>query len=334
LIVAKDYNNLIKQIDSESLIKNSLQKKTIINENYFPKGMKVSKIFHKIMDKFNIQTIDQLYSSLLQTLSIEGNLCISIHPLDYLTMSDNSFKWSSCQSLQGEFSAGLLSLLTDCSTIVCYIESKQKEFFLNQVSWNNKKWRQLIHINPDYDTVIFNTQYPFNHDLAHNELINKLQSIISKKTIQCNMRTDIVARYFFKDINAKILHHNDLLCEKISGDYENEYIELIAPEDINLKNKSPIIVGSVPLCPVCGDYFIMQSISLECQHCNPIEYCCNCGLPFDELELHEMNEELFCDTCFDDYFKYCHICDELISKAEEVLGMHYCNQNETTIKTS
>lgn len=328
LMAANTHYFLNTNVDATSLIKNSLQYDTIIKDIYFPKGTKISKIFKKIMEPVNFVLFDKLYSNLLQTLSIQGNLCISIHPLDYLTMGDNSMKWTSCHSLQGEYCGGLLSLLIDKSTVVCYVESNTTAHFINDIIWNSKKWRQLIHLDPEQKTILFNTQYPYEHDLVHKTLINKLQNLfdINTQLYEIPTSSETVPKICMDYTDIDVLHHNDLLCIKITGEYENEILKLLAPTDFAVNKMKPILIGLPPYCPICGNYIVTYHYSLECEHCNPFDACCNCGEMYVAIDLHEINNELFCDTCFDEYFEYCEICDELISKGSSRLGLHNCEE--------
>jgi len=328
LIGAQRYNFLTANIDTISLIKNSLQYDTIIDDIFFCKGTKISKICKKIMLPLNFTVFDKLYSNLLQTLSINGNLCISIHPLDYLTMGDNLMKWSSCHSLEGEYRGGLLSLLVDKSTIVCYVESDKNQYYIGNVLWNNKKWRQLIHVDPEQQIVLFNTQYPYEHQLVYKELINKLQNLFNIDMELQDISTDkrIVPKICTDYTDSDVLHHNDLLCMNVKGKYENNSFKLFTPNNFVLNTIKPILVGLPPYCPVCGKYIVSYHGSLECNHCNPFESCCNCGEMYTAIDLHEINNELFCDTCFDEYFEYCEICDELISKGSSKWGLHNCEE--------
>ena len=45
---------------------------------------------------------------ILQDVKVSGDLVLSVHPLDYLSISDNNHNWYSCHSLDGEYGAGNL----------------------------------------------------------------------------------------------------------------------------------------------------------------------------------------------------------------------------------
>jgi len=332
-LFTKQYQNILNQIDKKSLVTNYLQKTTTIDNKTYPQGMKLTKIFRKILnDDKEFKYIDRIYGNFLQTLNLNGNLCISIDPIDFLTMGDNANKWSSCHSLLGEFKGGILSLLTDASTIVCYLESNKKPYIINDVIASNKKWRQLIHIDPDFPYIVFNSQYPFEHNLIQEAIYHMFQkiyntnlNILEYETTNIKM-TDYVSDYNFHGLET--LHFNDLFVRKKNGKYENDYLRIVAQDEAP---EQEVIVGNLPYCPICGEYYISCHKSIECNHCNPLEYCCTCGNHFHRDTLHHIDSELYCDSCFDNVFTYCEQCDEIIRRAWVDNNLHDCTKELLTI---
>ena len=73
-----------------------------------------------------------------------------MHPLDYLSLSENTYNWRSCHSLDGEYRAGNLSYMMDKSTVICYLKSNDDVILSNfgpEVKWNSKKWRVLLYFS-------------------------------------------------------------------------------------------------------------------------------------------------------------------------------------------
>ena len=89
----------------ESFKINDPNKKGILQ---IQQGMKPVKALQKIMkyfseyftdeDRKNFEDFRLKHSLILNDKTISGNLVFSIHPLDYMTMSDNSLNWHSCMS--------------------------------------------------------------------------------------------------------------------------------------------------------------------------------------------------------------------------------------------
>lgn len=131
-----------------------------------PIGMKLLKTFkYFIKDKTELRFYQDLASQLIQENKLTGDLWVSVHPLDFLTMSENNYKWQTCQRLDGEFGAGCLSLMQDKSTFMFYITSvdapdvRIKDLPL---IWNNKKWRMICSISNNKNIIGLGREYPFN----------------------------------------------------------------------------------------------------------------------------------------------------------------------------
>ena len=73
--------------------------------DHFPRGMKLSKV---LMQEFGLdaETVRQHLSMLIQSNKVSGKLCLSIHPLDYLSASENNHSWRSCHAMDREYREG------------------------------------------------------------------------------------------------------------------------------------------------------------------------------------------------------------------------------------
>lgn len=125
-----------------------------------PRGMKLVKAF-KFFEPHSKTTLERLQneaSRIIQEDKIEGILCLSVHPLDFLSSSENTYNWRSCHALDGEYRAGNLSYMCDESTIMCYLKTEagdmKLEHFPANVRWNSKKWRMLLHFSENTDMIM------------------------------------------------------------------------------------------------------------------------------------------------------------------------------------
>ena len=132
---------------------------------YIHAGSKLVKSFkYFITDEELLEQVQNYASAIIQENKIEGTLCFSVHPLDFLSSSENIAKWRSCHSLDGEYRAGNLSYMCDSSTIVCYLKSDDNiniPNFPDSVLWNSKKWRCLLYLSDKWDCMFAGRQYPF-----------------------------------------------------------------------------------------------------------------------------------------------------------------------------
>ena len=131
----------------------------------FPRGMRLSKV---LMKEFGLDAEDvrQKLSMLIQSNKVTGKLCLSVHPLDYLSASENNHGWRSCHALDGEYRAGNISYMLDSGTIIAYLKSANGDVelprFPSSVPWNDKKWRVYLHCDTDNHVVYAGRQYPFH----------------------------------------------------------------------------------------------------------------------------------------------------------------------------
>ena len=129
-------------------------------------GTKIIKCFkYFITDPERLRQAQDFASLEIQQTKMRGELCLSIHPLDYLSMSENNYNWRSCHALDGEFKAGNLSYMIDNTTIVAYLRSyKDTKLprFPEDVPWNEKHWRCLDLVDNAFNplTVLAAKQYP------------------------------------------------------------------------------------------------------------------------------------------------------------------------------
>ena len=105
-----------------------------------PKGMKLVKAFkYFIEDKELLTELQMEASRIIQKDKITGRLCFSVHPLDFLSSSENAHNWRSCHALDGEYRSGNLSYMVDSSTIIVYLKSDEDAVLPNfppSIKWN------------------------------------------------------------------------------------------------------------------------------------------------------------------------------------------------------
>lgn len=181
------------------------------------KNMKFIKILKKCNEVFSfcsnelLSEFELAYSRVLNQRTLSGTLCLSIHPLDYLTMSDNECGWSSCMSWTkyGEYRAGTIEMMNSPCVIVAYLKSENETMTLpSSLEWNSKKWRCLYIVSEDIITSV--TQYPYTNDELDNkvlswlreladasdfregELRNEVITFPNSETILCMFETDVM----------------------------------------------------------------------------------------------------------------------------------------------
>ena len=100
------------------------------------KGMKRIRAIQKFIQFFELHELEEEFeqirlehSMILNTKEVKGNLCLSIHPLDFLTMSDNDNNWQSCMSWSntGCYRLGTLEMMDSNNVICCYLETEDDD---------------------------------------------------------------------------------------------------------------------------------------------------------------------------------------------------------------
>lgn len=110
----------------------------------------------------------------------ESKLIISIHPLDFITMSDNSYNWQSCMNWthEGCYHAGTIEMMNSNNMVVCYIEGDTPYEFAPGKFWNNKRWRQLFCITKEI--IVSGKSYPSRQEVLTKFLLDRIADLAKK----------------------------------------------------------------------------------------------------------------------------------------------------------
>lgn len=156
------------------------------------KGMKPIRAISKLIDYFEWNDLKEefeefriAHSMVLNDKMIKGNLCLSIHPLDFITMSDNNNGWTSCMSWvkAGCYHLGTVEMMNSNNVICCYVESAEDYNFGKEDSdeswhWNNKKWRQLFYVTKEI--AVCGKAYPYQHKELSLLVLDKIKELSEK----------------------------------------------------------------------------------------------------------------------------------------------------------
>ena len=149
-------------------------------------GCKLNKLYNTLTKAFGLNELayynySNFLSSIINQNGVKGTLCLSIHPLDYLTLSDNCCDWSSCLSWMDNqcFSIGPIAAMNDAFVVVAYIKSKTDMEIGGGYEWNSKKWRQLYLV--DQDLICGFKAYPFDNKKLDAACLDWLYELICQK---------------------------------------------------------------------------------------------------------------------------------------------------------
>lgn len=155
------YAPLLDSIGSQEFAKNTIlhsageciKSSPLRFYNQWVKGGKVSKVLSKI---FQNPQFDIDLSVILQNRHIKAKSRVSIHPLDYATISTSGHDWHTCMEItgyKGGFNkSGCFSLMLDRCTVVAHLASPNQYTIKNDggsFEWENKICRCLYLIDND-----------------------------------------------------------------------------------------------------------------------------------------------------------------------------------------
>ena len=302
------------------------------------KGAKLSKSIKNFSN--NKELIDRIQTALsreIQDNKLTGTLVMSVHPLDFISSSENTHNWRSCHALDGEYRAGNLSYMQDKYTFICYLKSDGENQILprfpEEVKWNSKKWRVLMFLSEDEKTLMAGKQYPFENNNILNELFKQLIAEVYPNDWSEGWCDEYRANMMMKDALGS-LHFNDCLIsssyhpvikwDKSLGELDSDELEK------NLyKSSRMMTIGDALECLCCGQ-MVSMSESVLCDECGDYLYCDCCGEPVSEDDMYVLNGDYLCPNCYDEIAMYCENCDCCVdTRVEDVCydeetDMYYC----------
>ena len=271
-----------------------------------PKDMRLIRAFKFFeKDPNRLRAIQDYASTYIQENKIKGTLCLSVHPIDFLTSSENSYNWRSCHSLDGEYRAGNLSYMVDEVTFMAYLKGASGEFYTyGGVEWNSKKWRMLIHERPDSKIMFAGRQYPFSSKPGIDIVLNIYNNLVMADTARDTMwgrnhdkfgvwRQDYIDKYtvpgleeplylderYFVYANELVgmneiveeascsLNYNDILR---STCYKYPYYAVLNEHHYNTAYKlkqHKLVIGKAVKCLHCNGNMIYNPETMRCDDC-------------------------------------------------------------------
>lgn len=226
-------------LDVRKNLKSNSREYYKIRENaYIIKTLrKVFKLFNVEESKVLIQLVDEMAtekSKLINKTKEDAILCISVHPMDFLTASDNNTNWQSCFSFKenGDYKLGTLSAMVSNSTFIAYIKSKNTDYkYGYNKSWNNKTWRAWCHMNEESDLII-SRHYPYYSQIVQDEVVKMISDIsnieFERSEFDCiyNSSLSVNSEFMYSDLEEsdcqKYVYFNKKFIDK-EDPYQTHY---------------------------------------------------------------------------------------------------------------
>lgn len=279
------------------------------------KGCKVSKILGKIAAAFKLEGYEQFriaHSQVLNQKCLKGKLCISIHPLDYMTMSSNDCGWTSCMDWtdEGEYRRGTVEMMNSPMVIVAYLTAKEP-YRVGDLEWSNKKWRQLFIVNKDIITGV--KAYPYYNENLEKVVCEWLRDlakenlgwIYADKYIE--YRHSQTTNLDCVDYPFRITFHTGVMYNDFGSIEHHGFI------NPNIVSEYHCTYSGVANCMCCGEAnvnFDGDEHSLVCMYCEHAVRCYDCGDRRDVEDMYELDGDYYCEYCYDHVASNCEICNE------------------------
>lgn len=299
-----------------------------------------AKTFEQQFEDFRIK-----HSLILNDNQVKGDMVFSIHPLDFLTMSDNNSDWISCMSWKdgGCYHVGTIEMMNSNNVICCYLESKEPYFFDNNQQWSNKKWRQLFYVTKDI--IVSGKPYPYHNNDITKHFLQVLRDL-AKNNLNWNYNFGIEQYLDMKHITGMYsmnrartwIATNQAWKHNILFDSKGMYNDMLNDQDTrywcirNKVNHTKIISYSGKAnCLCCGEEIIVKEYddvveeyndrylntgSSICEPCKDKFFKCKeCGY-VNPLEKHKVyinsrgEKEILCEHCWTHNIKLCPDCGE------------------------
>lgn len=333
----------IFSFDNMAINKYPLEDFTVIDpvtrtEIKIQKGMKMTRLIGKLKNIFGITdedvtNIQNAISEVRNAARVTGTLCLSIHPIDFMTMSDSSYDWSSCMSWKrtGCYRAGTVATMNSPCTVVAYVLGKADTFEDRVYA---KKWRSLYivdsdvicsvkgypYANPQVDEIVVNWLAQLYNDNVQKDAfdltrIKKVEGVEYNLSQSCypELNGKENSTGFF-EFDAGVMYND--FCSSLEGvgvisrqAFKN-FMEIEGSRVIELpygKNHTHCAAcGSIVYDMDDGSYDCDDSRpKLFCDECEPMRRCCECGrIVYGEGGYYDDNGDLYCEECYGDMYEY------------------------------
>lgn len=258
-------------------------------------GTKITRIFGRLAKAWSLrgwEEVREAHAKATTTKRTKGTLCLSIHPMDYITMSDNNENWHTCMEWRNrrEYRAGTVEMMNSPCVVVAYLKHPTHTVF--DGGWNSKLWRELFIVDKRVITNI--KAYPYENPWLSRYIATWLKELA--ETAGFSQYIDECFTYSDNDHTTS----QWLIDHKVN---------------INLYTGSAMYND----CGRVDQYMYLQEHSrYEFSLCYSGErICMNCGLTESECNFESENE-VFCSSCEHVERYYCEECGECIQCEDEV----------------
>lgn len=274
-------------------------------------GTKVARILGKLAKEWNVEgweKVREAQAKAMTTKRTKGTLCLSIHPLDYMSMSDNCEGWHSCMSWfdRREYRAGTVEMMNSPCVVVAYIKHPTHKLEFDAGSWNSKIWRELFIVDPRIITNI--KAYPTENPWLSKYISTWLKELTEEAGVSeyhdkciCYGSNDEHSDAWIKQHDVQInfrtgVMYND--CGRV-----DQYMYLQKRNNYHFN----VYYSGERTCMICGrtesETTFIQENQVACEECDYVErfYCEECGeIIYNAEDVYTIGDHCFCYACWNE----------------------------------
>lgn len=285
-------------------------------------GCKVMRLLSKLANLFGIEGYEDFrlcHSQILNQKTLSGELCISIHPMDYMTMSDNESGWDSCMRWadEGSYRQGTVEMMNSTVVVVAYLRNKEDMTLPNGATWNNKKWRQLFVVD---EAVIMGIKpYPYDNDNLTKEVISWLVSL-AKDNLGWEYQNTIALDPHDREALTDENENSFCWCFETGSmysDFGSANYHWMAQSKTLPAGRLHGYTVFIPYsgrsqCMVCGDLDpqLNDDSCLACDNCQNYTCCDCCGDRIDSNDYYIVDDMILCYDCYENNTRSCAVCED------------------------
>lgn len=297
------------------------------------RGCKVSRVLQKIAHAYGcpekvIEDFRIGHSMVLNDKSLVGDLCLSIHPLDFMTMSDNDCDWDSCMAwstYKGEYRQGTVEMMNSPYIVMAYLANPTPMTLETGFEWSNKQWRQLMVVT---DEILMGIKsYPYNNDQITEAALTWLKELSGKNFAKSSCAIIPFRSYTYPQIDKNIriefeMHH---MYSDITSNGHMGFINL----DLSNSNQDTLYycLSGETECLACGEdcsgYYDgdFSTEFIACADCLDVVKCWDCGDWMYKNNAVLIDDNYYCECCAENYIQTCPWCGDRIDSRDQLVEL-------------
>lgn len=298
--------DFIKDMKADRMDEESAKRvNNILPELRARKDQKTTKIVGKIMAHFGIDKIEKYHKNFakycddINIIRIKRHTVLSLHPLDYLTMSFGN-SWSSCHTIDknnrrqrpgdgyhGMYSSGTMSYMLDTTSFVLYTVNCDYE---GKTFWEQDKInRCMFHLGKE--RMVQGRCYPQAED-SNADLYKQFRALVHRTIAEI---WNVPNLWILKKSGFK----NEISHQGTNyADYFNYSLCNMTTYKFAKDKKEIVPIGATPLCVSCGQlHKNAGSIACCTDAYEEEDVCYECGYETSTDDMHYIDGHWYCDDC-------------------------------------